>query len=145
MRKQFYPGAVFSFLLLLSINLFSQTEPWTTEQLMEPQSLATLINDSLASKPLIINIGPAGSIKGSIKIGPTNDRDNLDKLKNLLSKEDKNRTVVIYCGCCPFKNCPNIRPAFLLLQKMKFTDPKLLNLSNNLKIDWINHQYPMAN
>jgi len=145
MKKQFYPCAVFSFLLLLSINLFSQTEPWTTEQLMEPQSLATFINDSMASKPLIINIGPAGSIKGSIKIGPANDNDNLDKLKALLSKEDKNRTVVIYCGCCPFKNCPNIRPAFLLLKKMKFNDPKLLNLPNNLKIDWINHQYPMAN
>jgi hypothetical protein len=145
MKKQLYQAAVFSFLLLLSINLFGQTEPWTTEQLLEPQSLAILINDSLASKPLIINIGPAGSIKGSIKIGPANDKDNLEKLRYLLSNEDKKRTTVIYCGCCPFKNCPNIRPAFLLLKKMKFTDPKLLNLPNNLKIDWINHQYPMAN
>lgn len=143
MRKLF---SLLTLLLILgSTTLLAQTEPWTPQQLLAPQKLADIINDSSAPKPLIINIGPVGSIKGAIKIGPANDKDNLDRLKDLLSKEAKNKTVVIYCGCCPFKNCPNIRPAFSLLTKMKFEDPKLLNLSNNLKIDWINHGYPMNN
>ena len=57
----------------------------------------------------------------------------------------KKRNIVIYCGCCPFKDCPNIRPAFSLLNSMKFTNHKLLNLPLNLKTDWINHGYPMSN
>lgn len=123
----------------------TQTEPWTPDQLMEPEKLAAIINDSTGAQPLIISVGPAGLIKGAIKIGPAKEKDNLNDLKELLSKEDKKRTIVIYCGCCPFKDCPNIRPAFLILNKMKFTNHNLLNLPHNLKIDWINHGYPMNN
>ena len=120
-----------------------QTEPWTSDQLMQPENLAAIINDSAAEKPLIIDVGPAGSIKGSIKVGPTKEKESLNDLKKLLSKEDKKRTIIIYCGCCPFKVCPNIRPAFELLTKMNFINHKLLNMPNNLKTDWINHGYPM--
>ena len=134
-------------MVFLSITAFNkkQTEPWTQDQLMPPEKLAAIINDSTATKPLIVNIGPVGSIKGAIKIGAVKEKDNLDNLKNLLSSEDRKKVIIIYCGCCPFKVCPNIRPAFTLLTKMKFTNHKLLNLPSNLKVDWINHGYPMNN
>lgn len=134
-------------IVLLSVTAFNkkQTEPWTPDQLMEPEKLAAIINDPAAVKPLIISIGPVDLIKGAIKTGPAKEKENLKDLKKLLSKEDKTRTIVIYCGCCPFKDCPNIRPAFSLLNEMKFTNHKLLNLPRNLKIDWINHGYPMNN
>jgi hypothetical protein len=122
-----------------------QTEPWTPEQLMQPEKLAAIINDSTAAKPLIINVGPVNSIKGAIKIGAAKEKDNLNELEKLLSKEDRKKTIVIYCGCCPFKDCPNIRPAFSLLTKMKFANHKLLNMPHNLKTDWINYGYPMNN
>lgn len=121
----------------------SQTEPWTSGQLMQPEILAAIINDSAAAKPLIINVGPVGSIKGAIKIGPAKEKENFVNLKRLLSNEDKHRTIIIYCGCCPFNVCPNIRPAFELLTKMKFINHKLLNMPTNLKTDWLNHGYPM--
>ena len=131
---------------LLSAMAFSkkQTEPWTQDQLMMPETLAAIINDSVSVKPLIISIGPVGLIKGAIKVGPANEKEYLNELKKLLSKEDRKRNIVIYCGCCPFKNCPNIRPAFSLLNSMKFVNHKLLNLPLNLKVDWINHGYPMT-
>jgi hypothetical protein len=75
--------------------------------------------------------------------GPARDKENLDKLGKLLSKEDRNREVVIYCGCCPFEHCPNVRPAFSLLMGMHFTHAKLLNLSHNIRVDWINKGYPV--
>ena len=130
---------------LFAITTFGQiqSEPWTSDQLIQPENLAAIIKDSIAAKPLIIDVGPAGSIKGAIKIGPVKEKENLNNLKKILSKEDKERLIVIYCGCCPFKVCPNIRPAFELLTKMKFTNHKLLNMPNNLKTDWINHGYPM--
>ena len=43
----------------------------------------------------------------------------------------------------PYKNCPNVRPAFTLLNEMKFTNHKLLDLPANLKVDWIDKGYPM--
>jgi len=88
-----------------------QTEPCTSDQLMQPENLTAIINDSAVEKPLIINVGPVGSIKGAIKVGPAKEKENFNNLKKLLSKEDKKRTIIIYCGCCPFKVCPNIRPA----------------------------------
>ena len=130
---------------LLSAMAFNkkQTEPWTQDQLMPAETLAAIINDSGALKPLIISVGPVGLIKGAIKVGPVHEKEYLNDLKKLLSKEDRKRNIIIYCGCCPFKDCPNIRPAFSLLNSMKFTNHKLLNLPHNLKVDWINHGYPM--
>jgi thiosulfate/3-mercaptopyruvate sulfurtransferase len=52
--------------------------------------------------------------------------------------------VVIYCGCCPFSRCPNVRPAFELLKEMKFTMPRLLNLPHSLNDDWVSKGYPMG-
>jgi len=143
MTKRVYFFQLIFALLLIGADLFGQSEPWTQSQLIEPGKLASIINDPSASQPLILNIGPAGAIKNSIKIGATNEKENLDKLKDILLKESKDKMIVIYCGCCPFKNCPNIRPAFELLTKMNFTNAKLLSLFNNLKMDWINQGYPM--
>ena len=117
-------------------------EPWTEKQLMPPAELAAIINDDKSAKPIIFSIGPSAIIKGSINIGMTKEKENLDKLKQQLSKLPKDKSIVIYCGCCPFEHCPNIRPAFELLNKMKFTNHKLLNLEHNIKIDWINYNYP---
>jgi len=117
-------------------------EPWTEKQLMPPAELAAIINNDKAEKPVIFSIGPSAIIKGSIDIGMTKEKANLDKLKQQLSKLPKEKNIVIYCGCCPFEHCPNIRPAFELLNKMKFTNHKLLNLEHNIKIDWINYNYP---
>ena len=120
-------------------------EPWKPEQLLSPASLSATINNPAVEQPLIINIGPAGSIEGSVKTGSADKKENLKTLKELLLKENKDREIVIYCGCCPYKNCPNIRPAFSVLNSLKFTNHKLLDLPKNLKVDWIDHGYPMTN
>lgn len=137
---------IFAFVfLMLSKSAFAQdnSEPWKPEQLIAPLELAAIINNPVAPQPLIISVGPAGLIKGAVDIGPVHEKENLNKLKKLLSEEKKDREIVIYCGCCPFQNCPNIRPAFKLLDEMKFANQKLLNLPHNLKADWINYGYPM--
>ena len=118
-------------------------EPWTDKQLKEPAALAATLADAKAPQPVIFNIGPVQQIKGSIAIGPAKSQANLDKLKQQLAKLPKDKEVIIYCGCCPYSRCPNVRPAFELLQKMKFKNGKLLNLPSNLNDDWISKGYPM--
>ncbi|MVM29967.1 rhodanese-like domain-containing protein [Spirosoma sp. HMF4905] len=122
---------------------WKKAEPWTPEQLLEPADLAATITSTDASKPLIISIGPAATIKTSIGVGPGSEVENLVKLEKLLSKEPKNREIVIYCGCCPFAKCPNVRPAFTKLNELGFKNHKLLNVSKNLKTDWIDKGYPV--
>jgi hypothetical protein len=118
-------------------------EPWTDKQLKDPAVLAATIADSKAPRPVIFNVGPVQQIKGAIAIGPTSAPANLEKLKQQLAKLPKDKEVIIYCGCCPFNRCPNVRPAFELLQQMKFKNAKLLNLPSNLKDDWISKGYPL--
>ncbi|MGH2647282.1 MAG: rhodanese-like domain-containing protein [Ginsengibacter sp.] len=120
-----------------------QVEPWTQAQLLEPSDLAKTLNDNKAEQPYIFSIGPGATIKNSIDIGPAQDKDNLSKLKQQLSKLPKDANIVIYCGCCPFEHCPNIRPAFILLNEMKFTNQKLLSLQHNIKADWIDKGFPV--
>lgn len=119
-------------------------EPWTASQLLAPADLAAIIKDPKRKQPIIICVGPGALIRGSIDMGPAQEKENLDKLKRELGKLPKDADVVIYCGCCPFDHCPNIRPAFRLLNEMKFTNAHLLNLEHNLKTDWIAKGYPQA-
>jgi thiosulfate/3-mercaptopyruvate sulfurtransferase len=133
-----------SFILISQFCISQQKaqDPWKPNQLMAPADLATIITSNSETKPVIFSIGPSAYIKGSIDIGDTKEKANLDKLKDQVKKLPKNTDIVIYCGCCPFEHCPNIRPAFELLGKMKFTNYKLLNLEHNIKIDWLNKGYP---
>lgn len=118
-----------------------QSENWTKDQLMEP---ALLVKNLKANKnvPVIISIGPGAIIPHSIDIGMTGDKANLDKFKSELSKLPKNANVVIYCGCCPYAHCPNVRPAIAALKEGKFTNFHLLDLPQNIKTDWISKGYP---
>ena len=147
-RSAFVRSGIPIFILLLGIVMtqvsWKKAEPWQPAQLLEPADLATTILTPDAAKPLIISIGPAASIKTSVGVGPGSEAENLAKLEKLLSKEPKDRAIVIYCGCCPFKNCPNVRPAFAKLNEMGFKNHKLLNLTKNLKTDWIDKGYPVV-
>ncbi len=120
-----------------------QKEPWTQAQLLEPADLAKTLNDAKTPQPYVYCIGPQAVIKSSVYIGPAKEKANLDKFREQLNKLPKDANIVIYCGCCPFDRCPNIRPAFELLDKMQFKNQKLLNLPHNVKADWIDHGYPV--
>jgi hypothetical protein len=118
------------------------SEPWSDSQLMAPADLAAKLKHPEANKILIYSVGPGALIRGSLDMGPANAKENLDKLKHSLDKLPRNTEIVIYCGCCPFDRCPNIRPAFSLLVEMKFTNAHLLNIEHNIRTDWVAKGYP---
>lgn len=121
-----------------------QKDPWTQKQLLEPSVLASQLNLPKDQRPVIIDVGPAGVIKDALAAGPAEHADGIKNLRAFLKEVPKNKEVVIYCGCCPFTKCPNIRPAFKTLLSMGFKNPKLLDLSHNLKADWIDKGYPLG-
>lgn len=81
-------------------------------------------------------------IPNSTDLGAASETENLTKLKKELTNLPKDTAIVIYCGCCPFTRCPNIRPAIALLKDMNFTNFHLLNLPVSIKADWIDKGYP---
>ncbi len=122
-------------------------EPWTPADLMDPAELASIIDDPDRENPVILDIGGVGHImggriQGSKVIGPTGESEYLEKLTAAVAEYPGDVDLVIYCGCCPFRDCPNIRPAFRTLREMGLTDLKLLDIEENLRIDWVNRGYP---
>src|SRR5687768_3294122 len=103
---------VFTLILatVFSLGTFAHNEPWKKEQLMPTKDLADRIN-SKKDVPVVLNIGPMENIKTAITVGPMNSIFAKDKIQNALTGFDKNKEVVVYCGCCSYGSCPNIRPA----------------------------------
>jgi len=132
-------------IFVVSNVLFAQSnkEPWTSKQLLDPAILAKKITNNQTKNMLIICIGPDAIIKNSVDVGATQSASNVAKLKAQLKNVNKDKEVVVYCGCCPFDRCPNVRPAFKTLNEMGFKNAKLLNLPNNIKTNWIDKGYPM--
>lgn len=138
-----YLSIVCIFLLLLIANnsKAQQVNNWTSDQLMAPALLAKNIREN-KQLPLIISVGPMALIPHSTDIGPGSDSVNLAKLKRTLLNLPKDTGIVVYCGCCPFPRCPNVRPAIALLKEMGFSNYHLLNLPTSIKADWIDKNYP---
>jgi hypothetical protein len=134
-------GALFT-LCTLSENAAAQNPVnWLPEQLMKPEVLAQALQAD-KDVPLIINIGPAALIPRSVDVGAVQNKEGREKLATALKGVEKKAAVVVYCGCCPYEHCPNVRPAIELLKTSGFTNYKLLDLPRNIKADWLDKGYP---
>lgn len=120
----------------------NQTTPWNQDQLLAPEVLSAKITANETDDLLILCIGYQATIPGSVDMGPAGEAANLTKLQEYLKDVDKDKEVVLYCGCCPYAKCPNVRPAFNLVEEMGFKNAKLLDLPDNIKTDWLDKGYP---
>jgi hypothetical protein len=137
---------------LFSLALLAQTpanppDPWKGSDLIEPHALAARIAGNTA-KPKILYVGFAilyhgAHISGAELAGPASKPDGLELLKQTAAKLPRDQELIIYCGCCPWDHCPNVRPAFRLLREMGFTHLKLLDIPTSLSTDWITKGYPV--
>lgn len=130
-----YHLTILLLVMLVSKVSTAQNPPnWTSEQLMKPAQLAKLLQKG-SDIPVLLSVGPGASIPHSIAIGSVNEKENLAMLDSTLQELEKNAVVVVYCGCCPYEHCPNVRPAIALLKEHRFTNYKLLDLPHNIKTD----------
>lgn len=130
-------------LFAVRVSAQQKKEPWKPGQLMATKVLADRISNRQTGNMLIVSIGPDNPVRGSVDIGPGKEKENIAALKSLLEKTPRDKEVVIYCGCCPFDKCPNIRPAFQVLNELGFKQAKLLDIPKNIKVDWLDKNYPV--
>lgn len=124
-------------------------EPWTKTEIVTPDELASQLSTSPVGKIILIHVGfralyNQGRIPGSQYAGPGSRAEGLAALRKLVEKTPRNQMIVIYCGCCPWQDCPNIRPAFQALKQMGFTNLKALELPDALVSDWARKGYPIT-
>lgn len=142
MKKVILYTALLS-VLVVAIRAWAQNpENWTSDQLIAPAKLAKELNSD--NRPTIFSVGPSAVIPGSIDIGMVSQPTNMAAFKRALANVPKNKEIVIYCGCCPFAHCPNVRPAISALKEAHFTNYHLLDIPNNIKMDWISKGYPVV-
>jgi thiosulfate/3-mercaptopyruvate sulfurtransferase len=126
--------------LLIFVALLA--EPWTAADVVQPSALA-----ARAGEPMIVHVGfpllyRGAHITGAVFAGPGSKASGIDELKKVLASEPRDREIVIYCGCCPWEKCPNVRPAFTALHEMGFTKLRVLMVPENLAKDWVDKGYP---
>ena len=116
-------------------------------QLVSPGDLVKILQSTKGEKPLILNIGPhllymQAHIPGSEYIGAGSDSQGIESLRRRVKALSHKTFIVLYCGCCPWNHCPNVRPAYNQLHKAGFTNVKVLYLANNFGVDWVYKGYP---
>lgn len=144
----------FIFATLVSIVMVSsafayQASLIPNSHLISPDALAKLLQSSKGEKPLIIQVGfhvlyQQAHIPGSEYVGPAADRSGLQSLRTRVGSLPRNKFIVIYCGCCPWSHCPNMKPADDALRAMGFSNVKVLYIANNFGTDWVDKGYPVA-
>src|SRR5215469_3156975 len=113
--------------------------------LIQPQEAAAAL--ASANKPTVLYVGfnvlyRSKHIPGAVFAGPASKSEGLELLKKSVAHLPKDRDIILYCGCCPWDHCPNIRPAVQVLKDMGYTKVKALHLPQDFKFDWIDKGYP---
>lgn len=135
---------IFTLLIITSglLSSFAQAPVWKKEQLMPTKELADKITANAKDKPLIFNVGPMENIKGAQAVGAATNATFSTKILSYLTMESKTKPVVVYCGCCSYSSCPNIKPAYDILIAQGFKNTKVLELPEGIKPDWVAKGYP---
>jgi len=112
--------------------------------------MAEVLSGSLGKPgaPVILHVGfPAAHrdsrIPGAKGAGPAYSTEGRKRLSAVLAGIPRDREIVIYCGCCPWEDCPNILPAFKIIRAAGFKRVRALALPTDYTIDWVNRGYPV--
>jgi 3-mercaptopyruvate sulfurtransferase SseA len=127
----------------------NQIQPATalsSSVLIQPAELVKALQPA-KTQPIILNVGPKmlyvqAHIPGAEYIGPGSDPEPIRQLHTRAKSLSHTALVVLYCGCCPWSHCPNVAPAYSELQRMGFTNVKVLYIADNLGTDWVYKGYP---
>jgi rhodanese-related sulfurtransferase len=142
-------AALFATLAILSIAAAAQATSIPATRLINPEDLVKLLQSSEKDKPLMIQVGShvlfsQAHIPGSEYIGPASSEAGLQQLRKRIESLPRTKFIVLYCGCCPWSHCPNVKPADDALRTLGFTNVKVLYIADNFGANWVDRGYPVA-
>jgi thiosulfate/3-mercaptopyruvate sulfurtransferase len=146
----FLPLAVAVFAIALhSAVATAADDPKTDLPRISPEELIKTLKYSTGDKPAMFQVGfrvlyAQAHIPGSEYVGAASTDSGLKQLQQRVEALPKNRFIVLYCGCCPWIHCPNVKPAYEKLHALGFTNVKVLYIAENFGTDWVDKGYPVA-
>lgn len=155
MRNSFIAFAVIILVLVRATDVHAQqpkpsagAHTLESAHLINPEDLAKLLQSPKAEKPLVLMVGfrvlyAQGHIPGAEYIGPGSEERGIQALRKRVEALPRKRSIVIYCGCCPWVHCPNVEPSYKELKKMGYSNVRVLYFANNFGADWIAKGYPV--
>jgi thiosulfate/3-mercaptopyruvate sulfurtransferase len=139
-----------SALIFAAVALFGyqQTDPWRPNDLLDGATVAAKLKAKPADQPLLLQIGfqalyRSTRLPGAKYAGPGSTAEGIANLEQQVKGVAHDRAILLYCGCCPWEKCPNIRPAFKRLHDLGFTNVQVLKIPTNLHTDWVEPGYPV--
>ena len=140
----------FALLIGLSASAWAGHKPADTipaADLIQPAELAAILQKPKTAKPLVLQVGfrtlyAQSHIPDAEYAGPGGDDDGLKSLRARVAKLPKDAGIVLYCGCCPWENCPNVAAAYDALRAAGFTQLKVLYIATDFGTDWVSKGYP---
>ncbi|HKV26371.1 MAG TPA: hypothetical protein VJN93_17370 [Candidatus Acidoferrum sp.] len=130
-------------------NQETAAEPWSSTQAISASEFASeLAGGKNRNHSTIVFVGfrilfEGGHVPGASYHGTASTESGLASLKKWAGTLPKDANLVIYCGCCPFAHCPNIRPAYKLLHQMGFAHIRVLDLPTSFAADWVEKGFPI--
>lgn len=137
-------------LLLLCVTALAlQANLIPTSRLINPEELVKTLRSPNSEKPLMIQVGSRvlyeqAHIPGSEYIGPAASDSGIQQLRARVAALPRKQFIVLYCGCCPWGHCPNVKPADDVLHQMGFTNVRVLYIADNFGANWVEKGYPVA-
>jgi hypothetical protein len=124
----------------------NSTDPWPATQTVQAPDFAKELADH-TSAPTVLFVGfqrlyTAGHIKAAQYHGSAGGAEGLAEIKKWAGGVPRSTNLVLYCGCCPMEQCPNLRPAFAALHEMGFTKVRVLILPSSFAVDWVEKGLP---
>jgi hypothetical protein len=119
-----------------------------SDQLIQPSDLSKLLGMTKSGDgPFVIQVGSRvffdqAHITGSVYAGPGSQPAGLALLEKTVAPLTRSKSIVIYCGCCPWNRCPNVGPAWKRLHDLGYTNVKVVYFANNFGDDWVSKGYP---
>jgi thiosulfate/3-mercaptopyruvate sulfurtransferase len=131
------------------IHAAGQASSIPTTRLIQPEELVKLLKTSGKDAPLMIQVGShvlfaQAHIPGSEYIGPASGDSGVQQLQKRVQSLPRTKFIVLYCGCCPWGHCPNVKPADDALHALGFNNVKVLYIADNFGTNWVDKGYPVA-
>ena len=115
---------------------------------LQPQELARRLSQP-GERPLLLHVGfkklyQQAHIPGSEFFGPGSEPEVIARLLRRVADLPRDREIVVYCGCCPWSRCPNVKPVYKALRELGFTRAQALYIDDDFGANWVAKGYPVS-
>ena len=137
-----------SVLIFVSSYAFSQATSIPTNRLINPEDLIKILQSG-KEQPLVLQTGShnlflQAHIPGSEYVGAASTDTGLQQLRKRVDSLSRNKFIVLYCGCCFWSYCSNVKLVDDAMHELGFTNVKVLYISDNFGTNWVDKGFPTA-